>query len=730
MSQEITTASTPYGVIREINLRQLLSSLYSERRVILGSVVFFLALDFAYLKLATPLYVVDASIQVESQSRGATLGGLDAVSGIFQVQSAINTEFEILNSRMVLGRVVDDLDLTLHVTPKSLPLVGSYYLRNMQNSMFAKSLRSLGGYPSGRESVTVSNFQLPTALYGQAFQLKVLPQQHYELYGPDGSLALKGIAGQVAVGERTSMLIDTLRAQPGSIFMVSKQHRAAIIDDLQARLLLTEKGRYSGIIEVKLTDTSAQNAVNILNRIATVYVEQNTNRRQEDAKSALSFIDKQLPNVEKTLQTSESNLSNYQQKSKAIDAAGEANMLMGSLQSAQSALASERQARDSLLLRYTPKHPMVIAQDQKIASAQRQIAEIRGRISSLPRIQEGVTRLSRDLTIKNELYGGMVSDSQQLKVAKASKIGNVRVIDSAQLPLGPTYPIPGLLTAIAFFAGLAVGLLTAIARLVFRSGIKDATALEQRTGIPVYAIIPHSDAPLVSTRSKHGRDTELLITKSGNDQALESLRSLRTALRFALLNATTNRVLITGPSPGVGKSFVAANLATVLAQSGQRVLMIDADLRKGRLHDVFKHQRSSGFSELLAGSLTIDQVIKPTAIDNLHFISTGVLPPNPAELLMSENVTTILGELSARYDLVLFDSAPVLPVTDAALLGEHISVTLVVVHYDITTQREFDTTVARLRQAGVNVKGALLNNVTARFDAYGYGYGYTYEERS
>lgn len=730
MSQEIAPATTPYGVIREINLRQLLSSLYSERLVILGSVIFFLALDYAYLKLAEPLYVVDASIQVESQSRGATLGGLDAVSGIFQVQSAINTEFEILNSRLVLGRVVDDLGLTLHVTPKSLPIVGNYYLRKMQDSTLAGTLRQLGGYPSGHEFITVSSLEMPSSLLGQPFKLKVLAQQHYELYDQAGRLEARGIPGQVAIGERVSMLIDSLRAQPGSIFIVSKQPRAAAIDDLFSRLELTEKGRYSGIIELKLTETDAQRAVNVLNRISTVYVEQNTNRRQEDAKSALTFIDKQLPDVQKTLQASESNLSSYQQKSKAIDATGEASMLMSNLQGAQSTLANERQTRDSLLLRYTAKHPLVVAQDQKIATIEQEVNNIKSRISSLPRIQEGVTRLTRDLTIKNELYGGMVSDSQQLKVAKASKIGNVRIIDAAQVPLGPTFPMPGLLTAIAFFAGLAIGLLTAIARLVFRGGIKDAHALEQRTGIPVYAIIPHTEVNMVTARRKRRNAAELLVTKAGNDQALESLRSLRTALRFALLNASSNRVLITGPAPGVGKSFVAANLATVLAQSGQRILLIDADLRKGRLHDVFKLPRSGGFSELLAGSMGIDQAIKPTSIEGLDFISTGILPPNPAELLMAPAVIHILDTLSARYDLVLFDSAPVLPVTDSALLGAHTPVTLIVVHYDATTQREFDTTVARLRQAGVSVKGALLNNVTARFDAYGYGYGYTYAERS
>lgn len=730
MSQEIAPASSPYGVIREINLRQLLSSLYSERLVILGSIALFLALDYAYLQLARPIYVVDASVQVETQSRGAAaLGGLDSVSGLFQVQSAINTEFEIFNSRMVLGRVVDDLDLTLHVTPKSLPLVGSYYLRNMQDSSLAGLLRKVGGYPSGRESIAVTSLQVPPNLLGQTFTLKVLPQQRFELRGPDGRVEAGGITGHVAIGNRVSILVDSLQAKPGAIFVVRKDQRAATIDDLLARLELTEKGRYSGIMQAQLSDDDPERAVNVLNRIAAVYVEQNTSRRQEDAKSALTFIDKQLPDVQKSLQASESNLSSYQQKSKAFDAAGEASLLMTTLQSIQTTLASERQGREGLLLRYTAKHPLVQAQEQKIATLEQQLAEIKARISNLPRIQEGVTRLARDLTIKNELYGGMVSDSQQLKVAKAGKIGNVRIIDVAQVPLGPKFPMPGLLTAIAFFAGLAVGLLAAIARLVFRGGIKDAHMLEQRTGIPVYAVIPHSEVNLVSTRRKRRVEAELLVTKAGNDQALESLRSLRTALRFALLNASSSRVLITGPAPGVGKSFVAANLATVLAQSSQRILLVDADLRKGRLHDVFKLPRIGGFSELLAGTMTQDQVIKKTSLEGLDFISTGVLPPNPAELLMSPQVPGLLDELSARYDLVLFDSAPVLPVTDSALLGAHIPVTLVVVHYDATTQREFDTTVARLRQAGVNVKGALLNNVTARFDAYGYGYGYSYEEK-
>lgn len=726
MSHVTSKLSSSLDIIREVNLKQIFSSLYGERRVILGSLALFLLGGYLYLKLAEPIYTVDAMIQVEDQVRDASMAALDSVSAL-NARNPLNTEMELIRSRMILGRVVDELNLGIDVSPKKLPMIGSYYLRNIKKPRVVEWLRGYG-YPAGEEFVTLTNLEVPNQQLGKAYTLRVLPNQRFEVRNASGELEVTGIPGQVAVGQHISVLVDSLRAKPGSVFHLARQPRLAAINRLSKQLALAEKSFSTGILEFKVNDPEPLRAISILNRITQVYVEQNRNRRQEDAKSALKFLDQQLPEVQETLQTSENKLSSFQEKSGSLNTGAEATMLMATLQSTQTTLDTEKFARESLLNRFTPNHPAVSTQDQKIATLQKQIAELKSRISRLPRIQEGATRLNRDLTIKNELYGNLVSVSQQLEIAKASRIGNLRTIDTAQQPLGPSWPQGFLVMLVSGMAGLFLGSFIAVLRLLLRNGIKDAEVLEQLTGVPVYAVIPHTDALLPDLRpgSRRTKQRGLLLEHAPDDIALESLRSLRTALRFAFLETASKRLLVTGPLPGIGKSFVAANLAGVMAQAGQRVLLVDADLRRGRLHARFGQPREQGLAELLAGDPLGMAHIKPTGLVGLSLLTTGALPPNPSELFLSSRLQPLLAELEEAFDLVIFDSAPVLPVTDTVMLANHIPVILGIAQFDQTTEREFRLFQSTLGQAGSFVRGVVLNNVTARFGAYGYGYNYNY----
>lgn len=729
MAQElIKVSATPYGVIRELNLRQLLSNLYSEKKIIIGVFLFFFLFGQIYLKLGEPLYIADGTVQVESQSRAASLGGLDGVSDLFQIQTRIFTEIEIMRSRMVLGRVVDALNLSLIVTPKAMPVIGNWYLRGEPSPRRNKWLRQWLGYPGPGERLDIAQFLVEPEMLDKPYTLTMTTGGGFMLQDHEERLVLRGRVGEPVQANGALIEIRAVTAQPGSVFRIQRLHHEKAIQRLIDHLELGEKGKYSGIIEIKVTNPDPELAASILNHLTRFYVEQNVSRRQEDARTALKFLDTQLPEVRGTLENVESQLSKFRQKSGAVDSQREADLLLSSIETLQARIAEAKRNQSDLLLQYTENHPALGSVKERLTLLEREMADQKARLARIPKVQKDVTRLARDLEIKSTLYGGMVSDTQQLKVAKAGQIGNVRVIDLAPAPLKPTYPMPGFITLASIIIGLIFGLLAAVARLTFRNGLKDAQAIEQQTGLPVYAVIPHSEIEAGLTRRMQARkpNIPLLSAKDNSDIAIESLRSLRTALKFALLGATSNRILITGPAPSIGKSFVSSNLAGILAQSGQRVLLIDADLRKGRLHDIFKMSRGKGFSDLVAGLASIEDCITPTSVASLDLITTGTLPPNPAELLMSPALPALLDQLSARYDLVLLDSAPVLAVTDAALVGAHVDITLLIVRYDVTTPRELDVTLSRLQQAGVNVKGALLNDVLSHFDAYGYGQHYGY----
>jgi tyrosine-protein kinase Etk/Wzc len=208
---------------------------------------------------------------------------------------------------------------------------------------------------------------------------------------------------------------------------------------------------------------------------------------------------------------------------------------------------------------------------------------------------------------------------------------------------------------------------------------------------------------------------------------VEALRSLRTSLHFALLEARNNIIMFTGPTAGLGKSFISTNLGAVLAQGGKRVVVVDADLRRGLLCRYFGAAQTPGVSNYIAENAELKTVIKKSAVERLDFIPSGTRPPNPAEILMHERFANLLNTLSRSYDFVLVDTPPILPVTDAAIVGRLAGTTLLVLKSAEHPMRAVEEAVRRLRTAGVQVRGTIFNQVGKRVGSYGYGsYGYTY----
>jgi len=216
----------------------------------------------------------------------------------------------------------------------------------------------------------------------------------------------------------------------------------------------------------------------------------------------------------------------------------------------------------------------------------------------------------------------------------------------------------------------------------------------------------------------------LLVVSAPADLAAEALRSLRTSLHFARMEAKNNVLMISGSSPAAGKTFVSANLAAVIAQGGQRVLLIDGDLRKGALHKVIGGRADNGLSDLISGQLDLANVTRLVpGVDGLCFIARGKIPPNPSELLMNARFTALLEQLKPLYDLVIVDTPPILAVTDAAIIGHHAGTSLLVVRFGLNQAREIALAKKRFEQNGVEIKGAIFNAVEKRSAGY-YSYGY------
>ena len=322
-----------------------------------------------------------------------------------------------------------------------------------------------------------------------------------------------------------------------------------------------------------------------------------------------------------------------------------------------------------------------------------------------------------------------MNTSQQLRLAKASKIGTSRLIDEAIVPEQPVKPKRLLIIPISLFLGLFIGVMASFIRKSMRGAIDSPKMIEDATGLQVYASILESKLQEGLSGKIQAKEAGqfILAETQPDDLSIESLRSFRVALQFAMLDAANNRVMITGPTPGVGKSFIAANMAVILAQAGKRVLLLDMDLHKGHLNQYFGVGRAGGLSEILAGEITLEQATHKNILKNLSFITNGTLVTNPGALFLNERLPQFLEQCSQIYDIVIVDASPALLVSDVAVIGPNMGTTFMVVRDGASTLSDLTTAVKRLGHARVEVKGVLFNGQLMRITSrYGYGYGYKY----
>jgi len=279
---------------------------------------------------------------------------------------------------------------------------------------------------------------------------------------------------------------------------------------------------------------------------------------------------------------------------------------------------------------------------------------------------------------------------------------------------------------LALFFGAAFGVAIAMLRHALKQGVEDPELIERALGLPLYATVPESQRQTQMNRKAGARENiGVLSVLDTQDPTVESIRSLRTSIQFAASQTGHTVVLITGPSPDVGKSFIATNLAAVLGQLGGKVLIVDADMRRGHTYRYWGGRKKPGLSEVLSGQIDFETALQRDVAAGVDLLSNGEHPPNPAELLINPRMLELLANLREKYQWVVIDTPPVLAVTDATILGQHSDAVLMVVRSGAHSLREIAHATRRIEQAGVRVKGVVFNG-TPVHGAYGYGYGYQY----
>ena len=705
----------------EIELGDLLATVIQAKWLVLSITVGVMLLGAAYTFVATPIYQADGMLQVEERKAG--LGTLD-INELFEGDTSINAEIELLRSRSVLGDVVDNLKLDIIAKPDYFPIIGAAIERRAA--------------AAERKSIQVDTLDLPAELIGESLALIAEGAGRYKLFGPDEDLLLSGVVGQTAGltlsgSDPLTVFVAEMTAEPGDTFSLSRRSRLNAIAGLQGALQISEKGKGSGILAISLAGENPDDVSRQVNEIANIYVRKNVERKSAEAQKTLSFLDEQLPNVKQDMETAEVALNAYRLEKGSVDLPLETQGILETIVQVEAQLNQLRQERDKVTQGFTSAHPMVIALDNQIERLISDLNRLNERVKDLPNTQQEVLRLFRDVQVNTQLYTALLNTAQELRVVKAGTVGNVRVVDYAVAGYDPIKPRKARTLLLSLILGGFLGIAGAFARKAWHGGVEDADLIETQLGIPVYAIVGHSKhQDRLFKKMKAGEVGNFVLASTNHEDAsIESIRNLRTMLHFGMMEAKNNVILITGPSPTVGKSFVSVNLAAVLTSASKKVLLIDGDLRKGHLHQYLGLKREGGLSGFVSGRIKIGEAIHKTSIEGLDFIPTGELPPNPAELLLHKRFSNLLSVLPPHYDHIIIDSPPILAVTDASIIGQLAGATLMVVKAGAHPMREIEQSSKRLQQAGVNLRGILFNDMDVSSRRYGagkYSYHYAYKK--
>ncbi|MDC5474707.1 polysaccharide biosynthesis tyrosine autokinase [Acinetobacter baumannii] len=719
MNQNTNTEDT-------IDLKELFFSLIAQWKLIALCIILSLVCALLYLRVTPDTYSVDALVQVED-SKGASAALLGDLSQMIEQKSPAQAEIEILKSRLVLGSVIKELHLDIQVSSTE----NTFTHRLLSNIEYkTEYTKNSVTFRDELKSFEIRQFEIPAYYLDKNLQLN-FDKQSLRLTDPSTEQTILTVPlnqlNQVTGPQGTWKVAIFTKDQFNVTYNIKKLSLPASVNTISSNYSVGERGKLTGVLGLNYQGQDKEHITKVLNAILATYSAQNIERRSAESAQTLKFLDEQLPDLKKQLDDAERQFNKFRQQYNTVDVTKESELYLTQSITLETKKAELEQKQAEMAAKYTAEHPAMREINGQLTAINKQIGELNSTLKQLPDVQRQYLQLYREVEVKTQLYTALLNSYQQLRIAKAGEIGNVRIVDTAVEPVAPIKPQKSLILILSIFIGGFIGILLALLRNILRTGIKDSGQIENDLDLPVYATVPRS--PIQESRIKilkKKKSIPILAVKNGDDIAIESLRSIRTAIHFALANAKNNIIMIAGPSPEVGKSFISTNLATIFAQGDKRVLLIDADMRRGYMHKYFDVDVKPGLSELLSGQADLQKVLHKTQVANLDVITRGKSPTNPSEILSSNQFKDLLEQLQSQYDHIIIDTPPVLAVTDGIIISQYTGVNLIVARYAKSQMKELELTVNRFEQAGVKVNGFILNDIQRASAGYGYGYGYGY----
>lgn len=705
--------------VEEIDLIHIITKMLDHWRLILWGTVLCTSLSIVWAVISKPIYQGDILIQVENKQGKLLSGGLRSIMP--ELNSGVASEIQLLQSRMVLSKTVNDLNLQAVITPARGTVL------NVITSLLTDK-------KSG--AIMVDALSAPA---GASFILTVENNAHFSIVLGDDRL--EGVVGEKLVKGDFSILISALKASPGESFSVKMITEQEAVLALKKSLAVSEIQKDSGMLSVVMTDSNPLKISLVLDQLADNYLQQNISRQAEKEARSLEFLQKLLPEIQHSLNEAEEKLNAYRQKRDSVDLNLEAKSVLEQIVNVDNQLNMLTFQEAEISQLYKKEHPSYRALQDKRNVLEKEKGRLGQRVSAMPSVQQEVLRLSRDVEAGRTVYMQLLSLQQELNITHSGITGNVRIIDTAVVQSEPVKPKKGIIIILGFLSGLMLSSGIVIVRASLHRGIESPEQLEQR-GLLVYASVPQSRWLQTANQKlpwyrcgpgKRQREKRIsfLATEKPDDFSVEAIRNLRTSLRFEMKASSRNVLVFTSPTPDSGKTFVSSMVAATMAQSGLKVLFIDADLRRGDAHTLFGMEHGEGMVSVLSGKQKVQSVVQPFLQGGFDVITRGAGMSDPSELLMDDCFSATVNWARQSYDVVIIDTPPVLAVSDATIAGRVDSLLFVVARAGLNSVKETTVCIQKLERASLSVRGVILNGVIKRTSSFyrdGYyseGYRYT-----
>jgi tyrosine-protein kinase Etk/Wzc len=682
----------------EIDLIAIAKILWAKKWIVLAFTFVGLLVGFFLMRWMRDVYSSDALLQLDVSS--SKTSAMVDIGSIFEQESPAEAEIRLIKSRHVLMEVVTKENLNYSSSP-----IGFW------NRLARKEGR-----------MELSLFKIPNAVVTEEYEwiVEALTPTTFKLNSPLGGTLIEGSVGNTYrepfAGDTVAICISMMLAEPGQQFKLASSSVLEVAESLKEILNVAEDGKKTNILTLSLENRYPDKAASILNAIIETYVRQNVEMRSAEAEKTLEFLEEQLPSIKAKLDSSESVLTNYRHKVGTVDLTAEAKVTLDRQVHLKAQLLNvEQQIQENARL-YTEDHPTMQAILQQQTRLKREIAKEEALVKDLPTTQQEVIKLQQEVQINNELYSSILNNIQQLRVVRAGEIGNVRIVDKACIRAKPIKPRRKIILLGGMLGGFLLGCgLIFLQRMMYGNGVTSASEIERETNVSVFSKIAKTRMDNIPSYRER---LFCLAAVAPENLSVEQLRLLRSALEFSFLDAGNKVLLVSGISPGAGKSFVSMNLAYLFAMMGKKVLLVDADLRKSRLSE----KKAAGLSDILCGKSNLEDVVDKVCDGAFEFLPIGKRNNNPNELLSSKNFEEFIKHSKESYDVVLVDTPPINLVADAQSIARYVDFALLVLRYRMDSMENIKEALAALDIAGVQKRAFVLNQCynDGSFQSYGY----------